>query len=234
MFFYEIDNEGDDYFDAHEDDSLDTSIVEPTPYDQFLIKIEVEFLREQEHEEDDDEPDIFHLESTSRTEIFQERCDRLPCNNLPWNTAARMLDVMGVPEHKQPMMLHQIRSFVDRIANEPYNRNKKILPMRFFISVFTDYFVEESSEDSSVWIPMNTEQFNTICAGNESVEDLEKVKIEETELGSDCVCVICMEKMEVGSEATKMPCSHVYHGNCLKNWLGVKRVCPICRFVFPS
>ncbi|MCD9645982.1 hypothetical protein HAX54_035472 [Datura stramonium] len=215
-----MDYAGDDYCDVHQDESLDTSSVESTPYDQFFIKFEVEFLREQEYE-DDDEPDISHLESTTRTEIFQERCDRLPCNNLPWHSVTRMLDIMGVPVHTQQTMLPQICSFADRIANEPYNRNKKILPMKVYISVPVNYFVEENSEE--------------IRAGSERVEeDLEKVKIEETELGSDFVCVICTEKMEVGSEATKMPCSHVYHGNCLMNWLGVKRACPICRFMLPS
>lgn len=211
-----MDYSGDDYCDAHQDESLDTSSVEPTPCDQFLIKFEVEFIREKEEEDDvdDDELNVFRLESIIKIEIFHEQCDRLPCNNLSWHNVARMLHIMEVPVHRQPMILHQICSFADKIANEPYNRNKKILPMRVYISLPVDYFIEE--ERSEGIHPAN--------------EDLEKVKIEE----EDLVCVICMEKMEIGSEATKMPCSHVYHGSCLMNWLGVKRVCPICRFVLLS
>ncbi|XP_055828514.1 uncharacterized protein LOC129896599 [Solanum dulcamara] len=218
-----MDYAGDDYCDAHQDETLDTSSVEPTPYDQFFIKFEVEFIREQEEEEDDDDEfDISRLESIIKTEIFHERCDRLPHNNLSWHNVTRMLHIMEVPVHRQPMILRQICSFADKIANEPYNRNKKILPMTVYFSLPVNYFIEESRDE-------------VIRPANELVEeDLEKVKIEETELGSDCVCVICMEKMDVGSEATKMPCSHVYHGNCLMNWLGVKRVCPTCRFVLPS
>lgn len=216
-----MDYAGDDYCDAHQDETLDTSSVEPTPYDQFFIKFEVEFIREQE-EDDDDEFDISRLESIIKTEVFHERCDRLPRNNLSWHNVTRMLHIMEVPVHRQPMILRQICSFADKIANEPYNRNKKILPMAVYISLPVNYFIEESRDEA-------------IRPANELVEeDLEKVKIEETELGSDCVCVICMEKMDVGSEATKMPCSHIYHGNCLMNWLGVKRVCPTCRFVLPS
>ncbi|CAN4086954.1 unnamed protein product [Withania somnifera] len=214
-----MDYAGDDYCDVYEDESLDTSSVEPTSYDLFFINLEVEFLREQEQGEDNDELDFSRLESTTKTEIFHERCDRLARNNLSWQNVTRMLHIMGVPTHRQPMILHQICSVADKLANEPYNRNKKILPMKVYISV--PVFIEESSEP--------------ICPANGLVEeDLEKVKIEETELGSDCECVICLEKMEVGSEATKMPCSHVYHGNCLMSWLGVQRACPICRFVLPS
>ncbi|KAK4736163.1 hypothetical protein R3W88_010424 [Solanum pinnatisectum] len=220
-----MDYAGDDYCDAHQDESLDTSSVEPTSYDQFFIKFEVEFLREQQDEDDDDDGlDVSSLESIIKTGIFQERCDRLPSNNLSWHNVTRMLHIMEVPVHRQPMILRQICTFADRIANEPYNRNKKILPMKVYISLPVDYFIEENENSNE-----------EIRPANELVEEnLEKVKIEETELGSDFVCVICMEKMEVGSEATKMSCSHVYHGNCLMNWLGVKRVCPTCRFVLPS
>ncbi|KAF3683102.1 putative protein HOTHEAD-like [Capsicum annuum] len=208
-----MDSVTDDYCDVHQDESLDTSSVESAPYDQFIIKFEVEFLREQGEEEEDDEHDVFRLESTIKTEIFLERCDRLPHSNLPWHNVTRMLHIMGVEGDRQPMMLRQICSFADKIANEPYNRNKKILTMKVYISIPVSDFIEESSE----------------AVGLDGNEDLEKVK-----LGSECVCVICREKMEMGSEATKMPCSHVFHGNCLMNWLGVKRNCPICRFVLPS
>ncbi|KAM3267673.1 E3 ubiquitin-protein ligase CIP8 [Capsicum chacoense] len=163
----------DDYFDVHQDESLDISSVEPTPYDQFFIKFEVEFLREQQQEEDDDEHDVFRLESTIKTEIFLERCDRLPHNNLPWHNVTRMLHIMGVEGDRQPMMLRQICSFADKIANEPYNRNKKILPMKVYISIPVSDFIEESSE----------------AVGLDGNEDLEKVK-----LGSECVCVICTER----------------------------------------
>ncbi|XP_006343135.1 E3 ubiquitin-protein ligase RNF181-like [Solanum tuberosum] len=219
-----MDYAGDDYCDAHQDESLDTSSVEPTSYDQFFIKFEVEFLREQEDEDEDEELNVSRLESIIKIGIFQERCDRLPHNNLSWHNVTRMLHIMEVPVHRQPMILRQICTFADRIANETYNRNKKILPMKVYISLPVDYFIEENENSDE-----------EIRPANELVEEnLEKVKIEETELGSDFVCVICMEKMEVGSEATKMPCSHVYHENCLMNWLGVKRVCPTCRFELPS
>ncbi|KAM3245913.1 hypothetical protein P3L10_007680 [Capsicum annuum] len=152
----------DDYCDVHQDGSLDISSVEPTPYDQFFIKFEVEFLREQQEEEDDDdEHDVFRLESTIKTEILLERRDRLPHNNLPWHNVTRMLHIMGVEGDRQPTMLRQICSFADKIANEPYNRNKKILPMKVYISIPVSDFIEESSE----------------AVGLDGNEDLEKVKL---------------------------------------------------------
>ncbi|XP_009626395.1 E3 ubiquitin-protein ligase CIP8-like [Nicotiana tomentosiformis] len=216
---------------AYEDESLDISCVEPTRYDQFFIKIEVEFRKLPEQDQDNDEPDFSRLEITRKTEIFLERCNRMPYNNLSLHSVTRMLDIMGVQVYDHEYMFYRMLLCADKIVNEPHNRNKKILPMKVFITIAVNYSLEEP-DDSFVLIHTNTVQFKAIPAGNKYVEGLEKVRIEETELGRECV--ICMEKMEVGSEARKMPCSHVYHGNCLMNWLVVKRVCPLCRFVLPS
>ena len=46
-------------------------------------------------------------------------------------------------------------------------------------------------------------------------------------------CMICLEELSGGSEATVMPCSHVFHGSCIIRWLKQSHVCPICRFQMP-
>ncbi|URE29356.1 RING [Musa troglodytarum] len=42
-------------------------------------------------------------------------------------------------------------------------------------------------------------------------------------------CMICFEGFEVGMEVTRMPCMHVFHGDCLTRWLERSRLCPLCR-----
>ncbi|EYU40221.1 hypothetical protein MIMGU_mgv1a020278mg, partial [Erythranthe guttata] len=44
-------------------------------------------------------------------------------------------------------------------------------------------------------------------------------------------CSICLEDLE---EALSMPCSHVYHGDCIKKWLSISHYCPLCRFEMPT
>ncbi|KAJ7955483.1 RING/U-box superfamily protein [Quillaja saponaria] len=43
-------------------------------------------------------------------------------------------------------------------------------------------------------------------------------------------CAICMVDFEVGMEATKLPCLHLYHRDCINKWLQMNPSCPLCRF----
>ncbi|KAJ9145875.1 hypothetical protein P3X46_028205 [Hevea brasiliensis] len=66
-------------------------------------------------------------------------------------------------------------------------------------------------------------------ASAQLVEKLEMIRIEESGL----VCSICSGQLPVGSEARRLPCSHVYHGNCIMEWLqkskSKTKTCPLCR-----
>jgi hypothetical protein len=42
-------------------------------------------------------------------------------------------------------------------------------------------------------------------------------------------CRICQEPFANGGGLSQMPCSHIYHTNCIESWLEKNRTCPICR-----
>jgi Ring finger domain len=48
-------------------------------------------------------------------------------------------------------------------------------------------------------------------------------------------CSICYENIDVRDRFKYMlaPCNHLYHSECLKQWMEVKMECPICRTVLP-
>ncbi|KAG4132076.1 hypothetical protein ERO13_D08G009750v2 [Gossypium hirsutum] len=73
---------------------------------------------------------------------------------------------------------------------------------------------------------------NGMVAATESSikEMIEKIKVEA---GDEEKCMICLEEVEVGFEASQMPCSHVFHDDCIKKWLKQSHYCPICRFEMP-
>ncbi|KAK4859395.1 hypothetical protein QYF36_004721 [Acer negundo] len=48
------------------------------------------------------------------------------------------------------------------------------------------------------------------------------------------VCAICKDVINVGEKATKIPCGHGYHGDCIVPWLGSRNTCPVCRFELPT
>jgi len=44
------------------------------------------------------------------------------------------------------------------------------------------------------------------------------------------VCSICQEEMELDQIAIRMPCSHLYHADCLEPWLKEHNTCPLDRY----
>ncbi|KAH7277105.1 hypothetical protein KP509_39G034600 [Ceratopteris richardii] len=41
-------------------------------------------------------------------------------------------------------------------------------------------------------------------------------------------CVICRFDYEEGDALLTLPCKHQYHADCIKNWLQINKICPIC------
>ncbi|KAM7210529.1 hypothetical protein V8F06_014085 [Rhypophila decipiens] len=42
-------------------------------------------------------------------------------------------------------------------------------------------------------------------------------------------CVICVDEMVKGEKASVLPCSHLFHGECVTMWLKQHNTCPVCR-----
>ena len=44
----------------------------------------------------------------------------------------------------------------------------------------------------------------------------------------DQPCIVCQLEFEAEDPAIKLPCSHVFHGECLRPWLSRSKKCPFC------
>ena len=42
-------------------------------------------------------------------------------------------------------------------------------------------------------------------------------------------CTICLAEFEKGELIKKLPCSHILHRDCFKQWFSVDHRCPVCR-----
>eukprot|EP01080_Neovahlkampfia_damariscottae_P012000 gene12000-5400_t len=42
-------------------------------------------------------------------------------------------------------------------------------------------------------------------------------------------CVICYEEFKIGESVRKLPCLHLFHSNCIDEWLQQSRNCPLCK-----
>lgn len=63
-------------------------------------------------------------------------------------------------------------------------------------------------------------------------EDFNKLpsrQIEETETGKK-ECNICIEAYRKGDNVIELPCKHLFHKECIKQWLCKEKInCPVCR-----
>ena len=46
---------------------------------------------------------------------------------------------------------------------------------------------------------------------------------------SEKTCPVCLNDMDVGDEVRNLPCRHLFHKDCVDEWLRVNASCPTCR-----
>mmetsp|Transcript_19962 Transcript_19962/g.39989 ORF Transcript_19962/g.39989 Transcript_19962/m.39989 type:complete len:1152 (-) Transcript_19962:1460-4915(-) len=72
--------------------------------------------------------------------------------------------------------------------------------------------------------------------GNRGLSDGTESMSEDT--GEECTldCVICYNEIDVTDNKGYMlaPCDHIFHRECLEQWMDVKMECPICRTSLPA
>ncbi|KAK4835066.1 hypothetical protein QYF36_004796 [Acer negundo] len=113
----------------------------------------------------------------------------------------------------RPFMVDIILDGVRSMANNDLYKDRKVLRMNVSVSVVGDE--QEQVVESEIEGP----------ASDESIQALEIVRVLVEQQ-----CGICLEEFSGGVEARRMPCSHVFHGHCIVNWLRNRKFCPSCRF----
>ena len=55
------------------------------------------------------------------------------------------------------------------------------------------------------------------------------------ELANAESCIICRDQFDENmANAKKLPCGHIFHVNCLRNWFLMQQTCPTCRAEIPE
>ncbi|KAF8667125.1 hypothetical protein HU200_053311 [Digitaria exilis] len=71
-------------------------------------------------------------------------------------------------------------------------------------------------------------------ASKAAVESMPVVAVDAAHVAAESHCAVCKEPFELGAEAREMPCSHIYHGDCILPWLALRNSCPVCRHEMPT
>jgi hypothetical protein len=61
-----------------------------------------------------------------------------------------------------------------------------------------------------------------------TIEDVNKLPSEKRD------CVVCLCNYEVGNKVLILPCTHIFHTGCIKDWFKTQDTCPICKFKIDS
>lgn len=46
----------------------------------------------------------------------------------------------------------------------------------------------------------------------------------------ESTCPICLESLDIGKTAIRIPCGHVFHPDCIRGWLVNSNQCAVCRY----
>ncbi|XVF83153.1 hypothetical protein PTKIN_Ptkin16aG0110800 [Pterospermum kingtungense] len=91
------------------------------------------------------------------------------------------------------------------------------------LNIITERAMRESREQET--------KKRTVPADETSIQALEKVIYGPGgSKYSEDKCSVCLKEMLLGSQVTRMPCSHVFHEDCIVPWLKINHVCPLCRY----
>ncbi|KAL6619644.1 hypothetical protein ACP70R_034783 [Stipagrostis hirtigluma subsp. patula] len=71
-------------------------------------------------------------------------------------------------------------------------------------------------------------------ASKAAVESMPTVTVDTSHVAADAHCAVCKEPFDLGVEAREMPCSHIYHQDCILPWLALRNSCPVCRHEMPT
>ncbi|KAI8129112.1 E3 ubiquitin-protein ligase RNF115 [Lucilia cuprina] len=63
----------------------------------------------------------------------------------------------------------------------------------------------------------------------DKIDDIPKVNISAEEVERKLQCSVCWEDFKINEKVRKLPCSHLYHEDCIVPWLNLHGTCPICR-----
>ncbi|KAM6547469.1 hypothetical protein CsatB_019145 [Cannabis sativa] len=135
------------------------------------------------------------------------------------------------------ILASQIDIYIDTHINTiPCFVASKCVIINLYIVALTS---EEQEQESMILDSMFREALDVISnvpATQESINKLKELNIKE---GDDLItnnnCTICQENLLFEDwKIVEMPCSHLYHKNCIVSWLKINHLCPLCRYSMPT
>ncbi|CAK8536149.1 unnamed protein product [Lathyrus sativus] len=126
----------------------------------------------------------------------------------------------------------ELRRTVEDYQNENVNGDTQSYNWEEDMEIEDNRFVNDVQIDEDEWEygweeGIETEEdIRFVPAAKSCIEELKTVTTKATEK-----CSICFEDFKVG---VCMPCLHMFHMDCIQDWLNISNSCPLCRFQLPT
>ncbi|KAK9141989.1 hypothetical protein Syun_011389 [Stephania yunnanensis] len=115
----------------------------------------------------------------------------------------------------------------EMLATDALNKGRKKMGMEVEIVLRSNYvYDEEAAMQAAMLASLRRSKCRFCQASKNAIDNLEKMMLEPNVFGGcdGSSCRICLEDMEIGSEVTRMPCSHVFHPGCIDTCRGALMV----------
>ena len=64
---------------------------------------------------------------------------------------------------------------------------------------------------------------------SEQIDNLPNKRFKKEKNREFFQCIICMEEFQEKEKVKALPCAHIFHINCIKQWLLKQKTCPFCK-----
>jgi E3 ubiquitin-protein ligase RNF115/126 len=68
----------------------------------------------------------------------------------------------------------------------------------------------------------------------EVLSSLPAIHISQQHVDAKECCSVCKDEYTLGEHAMQMPCTHLFHKDCIEPWLKRHSTCPSCRYQLPT
>ncbi|KAL7579728.1 hypothetical protein ACA910_021871 [Epithemia clementina (nom. ined.)] len=73
-------------------------------------------------------------------------------------------------------------------------------------------------------------------ASDRAIRDLPLIRIRTEDLVDPVnrECCVCLDGHQLADTAVRLPCAHIFHKDCILDWLKTHCTCPVCRYELPT
>ncbi|XP_042445095.1 E3 ubiquitin-protein ligase RZF1-like [Zingiber officinale] len=122
-----------------------------------------------------------------------------------------------------------------RSASDPEERRRTIPSRAARLSRLIARLADGGGEDPLPLLPPSAPaRSGSFPASATSIDALPTVCISEADAAAVPCCAVCKDEFVLRSAARRLPCSHLYHSECIVPWLSLHNSCPVCRSPLPA